>query len=249
MDNLRVACLASGGGSTVAAILDAIRSGHLPGVTVPLIITNKANAGVIEKAKARGYGLDCITLIDRKAFDSEEAFGESILRECRQRSIDFIGQYGWLPRTPRNVIEAYRGRLVNQHPGLVSGMRSENERRLDFGGKGMYGRRVVAASHYFHRKWPQFFPCTYATAHHVTEGIDEGRVIRAWAVQMSLTESVDQLHKRMLPVEHMVQIATLGDFASEGCFTEVEQPSSIEPLLVDDLENAKMQAIRDYPNG
>jgi phosphoribosylglycinamide formyltransferase-1 len=249
---LRLACLASGGGSTVAAILDAIKSGHLPNVTVPLIITNKEDAGVIEKARVRGYGLDVVTLVKRNWYDSDKDFGDAIVNHCKNKSVDIIGQYGWLPKTSIAVIDAYRGMIVNQHPGpLCPGQTGPDGERLDFGGKGMYGRRVIAAALYFARESKRLWH-TKATAHLVTEEYDAGDVIRDWRVPIESYDTVETLQKKLLPAEHMLQISILGDFASYGLFPTCAAAGRYGPLLDTEiamLNQAKESAIRDYPAG
>ncbi len=246
--SLQVCCLASGGGTTVAAILDAINAGRLPGVKVGLVITNKQDAGVIHKALAGGVHRNDVLVFPHREFTSPEAFGLAILQACAEREINFIGQYGWIPRTPRAVVENFVGRIVNQHPGFLSQSRTCGNYRLDFGGPKMKGRAVIAAArHFAHLTGERWH--THAVAHFVDEDIDTGLIVRAWKVPFEPGDSVEDIQKKLLPVEHAVQIATLGDAANEQ-MTITHLPSEqISPQYLAALQTARVRAIDEYPHG
>src|SRR3989338_4157665 len=133
---LRLAMLISGGGTTAAAIIKACRDGLLSGIEPVLVIASKQNINGIEIVKNLGIPEKDILVIAPKQFPTSEKFGETIIKACRQKNVDIVGQYGWLCKTPVNVIEAFRDRMINQHPGPL------DPGRPDFGGPGMYGRRV-----------------------------------------------------------------------------------------------------------
>ncbi len=64
---------------------------------------------------------------------------EGILKQLRERTIDFIVLAGFLWLIPPGIVEAFPGRIINIHPALLPA----------YGGKGMYGmnvhRAIVAA--------------------------------------------------------------------------------------------------------
>src|SRR3989338_7661821 len=113
---MRIALLISGGGTTAEAIIRAVKSGKLAGVEIGCVIASKPDAGGIERAKKAGVPEKDVLVLSPKSFSSREELGEAIIKECRARGVDFVGQYGWLVKTPENVIEAFAGHIVNQHP-------------------------------------------------------------------------------------------------------------------------------------
>lgn len=252
---LRIAMLVSGGGTTMAAILNSIRTGFLPCVEPALIIASKDQIGAIEKAHMGGIAEKDIVVLRRVAYDSPQAFGEAILHECQKRGVDFIGQYGWLVKTPTNVIAAYPNMIVNQHPGPL------DPGRPDFGGVGMYGRRVHCARLYFvretakptqrntknHSYWRHHF--TEAVCHRVSPEYDKGPLIKLTTIPINTDDTVETLQARLLPFEHMVQVEALLDF-SHG---KVKEQPRAEPLIHPEdypiLEQAKKIAINLYPKG
>lgn len=253
-DKLRIAMLISGGGTTMREILRAVKSGFLSRVEPVLVIASKPEAGGIEKAVAEGMSPDDVLVMKPKAYPSPEAFGEEMIEQCRKRGADFIGQYGWLPKTPANLIAAFSNMMVNQHPGPL------DPGRPDFGGPGMYGRRVHCARLYFVRKtarpehrevnidyWQHHF--TEATCQRVAPEFDKGALLAWTTIPINPDDTVETLQARVLPPEHMIQIETLKAF-SEG---HVEERMRPEPLVreeeYDILAEAKQVAGILFPGG
>lgn len=234
----RLAILLSGEGTTAEAVINACRQGELPAETV-LVIANKISAGGLKKAEALNVPTKVIGLIAEFGGD-EEAFGEAILAACRQSKVDVIGQYGWLAYTPQNVVEAYQGRIINQHPGPL------DPGYPDFGGQGMYGKRVHCARILFCRglnkdHW------TEATAQLVAVEYDKGDLLLTERVAIEKTDDVDTLQQRVLPVEHRVQIQAL-----RGLVEETAAPFQRSSRLVKSgeeqvLKEARSTAILLYP--
>ena len=245
-NKMRVAIAISGGGTTMEAVIKATKDGRLPFVEVALVvasndIADKAARG-IAKAKAQGLDEKHIVVRRRKDYNNQEQFGLALLRECRERGVDFWSQNGWMPHTPQCVVEAFKGKSGNQHPGPI------RPGRLDFGGTDMFGSRVHCARLNFvkatNRNW-----WTEATYQRVEHKLDEGAVIRFQQVPILRDDTPEVLQQRVLPAEHEVVIDALNDFS-----LGIEQ----EYWLSDDLvlpgeeailAEAKADAVRKYPKG
>lgn len=239
---MRLALLISGGGTTMEAIIKASQDGRLPKIEPRLIISSNQEAGGIEKAKKLGIKSEDILVIHPKNFASREEFGEAIIRECEKRKIDFIGQYGWHILTPGNVIEKFRGNIINQHPGPL------DIGKLDFGGAGMFGMRVHQTRLEFVRKVNRDF-WTEATTHYVTEDFDKGKIIKRKQIPILLEDTAETLQKRVLLIEHEVQIEALKDF-SEGKVIEFKREVPLVfPGEEKTLKECKEMAIKMYPKG
>ncbi|OGF28268.1 hypothetical protein A2242_03430 [Candidatus Falkowbacteria bacterium RIFOXYA2_FULL_47_9] len=239
---MRIALLISGGGTTAGAIITACKNGQLPNIAPVLVIASKAGIGGIERVKAAGMLEKNIVVIEPKKFPTPHDFGEAILKECEQRGVEFIGQYGWLALTPSNVIARYEGMMTNQHPGPL------DIGRPDFGGSGMYGKRVHAARICFVKKTNRDF-WSEATAQRVAVRFDEGAVLKTRRVPIVPGDTPETLAARLLPLEHEVHIATLQDFA-DNTVKEIKRDTPLVlPGEEDTLEECKRQAIAAYPNG
>src|SRR3989338_6762401 len=142
---LKLALFISGGGSTAEAVIVACRKRILK-MSPSLVVASKSGIGGIEKAHKLGMEKKDVMIVDPQRFATHQSFGAKLISECRKREIDIIGQFGWLPLTPANLINEFEGRIINQHPGPLDPPRS------DFGGKGMFGRRVHASVLLYRRK-------------------------------------------------------------------------------------------------
>ena len=129
-DKLRLLLLISGGGTTALEIIRACQSGRLQHVEPACVLCSNEKAAGIQRVQTAGVHA---ILALPQWYDSPDEFGDHILNICREYHADWIGQYGWMPKTPANVIEAFSGRMINQHPGPL------DPGYPDFGGKGMYG--------------------------------------------------------------------------------------------------------------
>lgn len=239
----RLALLISGGGTTMAEIIKACRSGEIA-MDVACVIASSKDAGGIEKARSLGVPLQDIVVVNPEVFKNKDgnidqvAFGLHLAKELRDRKVTVVTQNGWLPLTPKIVIDAFPGMLFNQHPGPVPA----------FGGKGMYGRRVHAARLYFTRATKRE-PFTYAIAQRVHAEFDKGAVVKYLKVGILPSDTVDELQKRVLGAEHQVQIALLKDVAAKRVVEVTPEGGNVLPHEESVLAEAKAEARRQYPNG
>jgi len=239
---MKIALLISGGGTTMEAIIKACQSKELPNVEPVLVIASNPQARGIHKAKNLGFKDEDIVILEPKAFATPDLFGEAIIAECQAHHVDFIGQYGWLAKTPSNVCMAYKDKIINQHPGPL------DNGRPDFGGAGMYGMRVHAARLEFVKKTGHDF-WTEATAHRVTEVFDEGKIVKRKQMPIFQNDTPEILQARVLPIEHEVQIETLRDFANNTVTEFIREKPLILPEEETILQEAKEHARKLYPQG
>lgn len=150
MENLAI--LASGSGSNAQRIAEYF-NGH-PGIRVKLILSNKPDAFVLERA--RNLGIPS-RVFDRTVFYDSDEIPELLKKE----GITFIVLAGFLWLIPKNLLDAYPGKIVNIHPALLP----------KYGGKGMYGERVHKAVIASGEKESGI------SIHYVNEHYDEGDII------------------------------------------------------------------------
>lgn len=222
------------------AVVEACQSGGVP-MEVVCVVSSNSSAGGIEKARKLSIP---VVVVDPNNFRGDdgkidqEGFGQAILRELRKRGTTVVTQNGWLPLTPEIIIDEFPGMIFNQHSGPVP----------EFGGKGMYGRRVHAAVLLFTRmvrrgNW------TEVIAQRVHAEYDQGSVVKAQRVEILREDTVDDLQQRVLPVEHRVQIGLLKDVAA-GTIKEVTRGEVIvKPGQEKVLYTAKRMARMLYPYG
>jgi len=251
-EQLRLAILISGGGSTMKSIVEATKpSGTLFGKVKPVVvIASKPGIQGIERA----CDLDVpVFIINRRGYEKgqegSDAYEKDLLAALQTSGAEWVSQNGWLPLTPESVISCFEGRIFNQHPGpLDPGHKDKDGKQLHFGGVGMHGLTVPAAVLEFQCLARRIFP-DEATIHRVDTGFDGGMVVARREVEIISGDTPESVAQRMLPIEHQLQIDFWGE-AYEGHVSEVSRDM---PLIYDDESDLLQQAIiyarRAYPNG
>jgi formyltetrahydrofolate-dependent phosphoribosylglycinamide formyltransferase len=194
--SVRVAVLASGGGTNLQALLDAFNSVPDAPARVALVLSDRASAGALERAREHGVPGHVVPVGGR----AEEEVAADTLALMEEHAIGLVALAGYLRLVPPAVIRAYRGRIVNIHPALLPA----------FGGQGMYGSRVHRAV------LASGARVSGPTIHYVTEAYDEGRIIAQWPVPVLPDDTAETLAARVLLVEHrlyplVIAALALGD--------------------------------------
>lgn len=238
---LRLALFISGGGTTASAIITACRRSKLA-ISPVLVVASSSTIAGIQRVQDAGFSKKNIVVISPSKYLNKGEFGNKLLSVCERFCVDLIGQYGWLPLTPAILIKRYERKIINQHPGPL------DPPRVDFGGAGMWGRRVHAAVLLF-RRMTNHDLWTEATTHFVTAEFDKGQVIKRKKISITSDDTVESLQKKALEVEHKIQIEALSDLA-HNCVRVLKRKS---PLIKKNekgvLKEAKGIAALLYPNG
>jgi len=204
-----------------------------------LAIASNPRAGLPNLIRA---GLDekNTYVISPKMLTSSIDFGEAILKLCKKHEVDLVGHYGWLVKSPANLIDAYKDMIINQHPGPL-----DPQGEADFGGRGMYGKRV----HYTRLKFVQETNkdwWTEVTTHRVAEEYDKGAILDRIRIPILENETVESLADKALIEEHRLQIKVVDDFANGRVKEWQREQPLIKSFEVDLLNRIKQEAIVLY---
>jgi phosphoribosylglycinamide formyltransferase-1 len=175
---MRVAVLASGGGSNLQAILDHQASlGASGAAQVVLVASDQPAAMALQRA--RDAGITAVAL-------DQQARTTGLMTILAAHRVEMIVLAGYLRLIPPDVVRHFHGRIVNVHPALLP----------EFGGPGMYGHRVHEAVIASGQR------LTGPTVHFVDERYDEGPIIAQRHVPVHPGDSADDVAKRVLEAEH-----------------------------------------------
>ncbi len=175
LEPVRVAVLVSGGGTNLQALLDTLHDS--PIARIARVISSRPDAGALERARRAGVP----TTVLRDAGDPAEVL--SALTGAQ-----LVVLAGYLKLVHASVVARFRGRIINIHPALLP----------DFGGAGMYGRRVHEAVLASGAKE------SGATVHFVDEEFDRGAIIAQEKVPIEAGDTPDTLAARVLEAEHQL---------------------------------------------
>ncbi len=174
---MKIGILISGRGSNMVALVDAVQSGEIPDSEVGVVISDKANAAGIEKARERGVET---IVIERRGRTREEHDAEMIT-ELRRRDVELVCLAGYMRLLSRDFIHAFENRIINIHPSLLPSFPGLNvqQQAIDHGVK-----------------------ISGCTVHFVNEDLDAGPIILQRAVEVKDDDTAETLAARILEQEH-----------------------------------------------
>ena len=166
----KIAVMVSGGGTNLQAIIDAQKSGIITSGEIALVVSNKADAYALERAKNNG--------IESYLMTTEEA----LIEKLQEEGIELVVLAGFLKILSPVFIKAFENRIINIHPSLIP----------SFCGKGAYGLHVHEMALEYGVK------VTGATVHFVNEIPDGGAIIYQKAVEIKDGDTPEILQKRVM---------------------------------------------------
>ena len=175
--SLRIALFASGSGSNAENIVRYFSDSDK--FVFPVIISNKADAFIHERAKS--------LQIPSRTFSREDFLsGDRILDFLKEQKIDYLVLAGFLLKVPQTLLDAFPNKIINIHPALLP----------KFGGKGMYGARVHEAVAEAGETESGI------TVHYVNGNYDEGNIIFQAKCTVSPTDTPDMIAEKVHKLEY-----------------------------------------------
>ncbi len=185
---LRIAALISGAGSNLAVALDAIADGRLDAQVVE-VISNRAQAPGLDLASRHGVA----TRVIDAAAAGEAGQDAAIEQRLNELSPDLVLLTGYMRILGPGPVNAFHGRMINQHPSLLPRH------------KGLHThRRAIEAGDAEHG----------ASLHYVTPELDDGPVIAQVRVPVKPGDDETSLAERLRPREQELLLAVLPLFAA-----------------------------------
>ena len=189
MSKKKLAVLASGRGSHLTNLFQAIERGHIL-ADIGLVVSDVEDSGAAQFAEAREIPL---LLVGAKHASGVGARNQRIMEALTFHAIDWVLCLGYLKKVGANIVEQYAGKMINMHPSLLP----------KFGGQGMYGMNVHQAV------IDAGESVSGATVHYVNEAYDEGAIIAQATVDVPSGATPEDLAALVLKAEHALLITTL----------------------------------------
>ena len=194
MTTLHLGFLASHGGSNMHSIIDACKNSSLDAVPC-CVISNNSDSFALERAK--NEGIPAYHISERK-YPLPGEVDREIITKFDFHGVDTVILAGYMKMLGNNVIQHFKGRILNIHPALLP----------KYGGKGMYGIRVHEAVLASGEK------ISGATVHLVNDEYDRGKIILQKEVPVIEGDTPETLAKRVLEIEHFIYPEALRLIAS-----------------------------------
>jgi phosphoribosylglycinamide formyltransferase-1 len=185
---MNFAVLASGRGSNLQAIIDALKKKKIK-ASLKLVFSNKPDALALTRAQKAKIPTLHLT---PKNYASREEFDKAVL-ECLQKAkIDFIVLAGYMRLLSGHFIRAYEGRILNIHPSLLPAFKGAHAIRDAFEA----GVKVTGVS-----------------VHFVVEEMDAGPIIAQVPVLITPKDTITSLEHKIHKTEHGLYPKAIDGFA------------------------------------
>ncbi|HET6430696.1 phosphoribosylglycinamide formyltransferase [Dyella sp.] len=204
---LRIAVLASGRGSNLAALLDACERDALPAQCV-LVASDKAGAGALRLAEATAIPT---LVLDPRDYPDRAAFDHDLFAQLATATPDLLVLAGFMRIIDGGALAPWVGRMINIHPSLLPKYRGLHTHR-----------RALAAGDAEHG----------ASVHFVTAELDGGPVIAQARLPIHPQDDEESLATRLLALEHQLLPAVVREIA-EGRIALVDHQMRRDDVPLD----------------
>lgn len=191
----RLVVLASGGGTNLAALLEA-HADDAYGARVVAVVTDNPEARAIEIA--RNAGVAC-AIVSPKDFSNREEWNIALAEAISVFSPDLVVSAGFMRILGTKFLNVFGGRTINTHPALLPAF------------PGAHGVRDALA---------YGVKVTGCTVHVVDEGTDTGPIIAQATVAVLDDDTEESLHERIKVEERALLVYWTGKLAREGFSVE-----------------------------
>ncbi len=207
---LVIGVLASGRGSNLQAIIDAIEGGGLE-AKIGVVLSNKKNAHALQRAKRHHIPFQ---YVDPKDCPSREIYDTILLGLLKTHQVELVVLAGYMRLLTSELVRPYQGRIINVHPSLLPAFPGlhAHQQALDYGVK-----------------------VSGCTIHFVDEEMDHGPVIAQASVPVFSGDKESSLSERILREEHrllpkVIQEYSEGRLCVEGRIVQNRSDPQIEVI-------------------
>ncbi len=178
-NDFKIGVLASGRGTNLQAIIDAIENGEVD-ARIALVLSDQPDAPALERANK--HGIESLWL-DPKQFSGQKEYDRAVAGKLKEKGVDLVCLAGYMRILGPEFIRTFEGKIINIHPSLLPAFPGLNvqQKAIDYGVK--------------------FSGCT---VHFVNEEVDAGPIILQAVVPVHESDDAGSLAERILIQEHLI---------------------------------------------
>jgi phosphoribosylglycinamide formyltransferase-1 len=185
---VRLGVLASGRGSNLQAIIDAIGARSLP-AQLTVVVSDREMAPALDRA--RRHGIPAV-FVNPKDVEDRAAYDRALVRALEAHAVELVCLAGFMRLLGPSFLQAFPERVLNIHPSLLPAFPGLQAQRQALA----HGVRISGA-----------------TVHFVDEGVDSGPIVVQEAVPVLPGDTEQTLSARILEVEHRIYPRAIRLFA------------------------------------
>ncbi|MCK4739693.1 MAG: phosphoribosylglycinamide formyltransferase, partial [Deltaproteobacteria bacterium] len=150
---IKVAVLASGGGTNLQAIIDVIENRELTGITISMVLSDNEDSYALERAKKNNIPTE---VIKKSEYTVREDYDKVLVERLNKYEIELVVLAGFMRLLSPVMTKAFPLRIINIHPSLLPSFPGLDVQRkaIEYGAK-----------------------FSGATVHFVDNGVDTGPII------------------------------------------------------------------------
>jgi len=176
---VNIGVLASGRGTNLQAIIEAIEEGKIEG-EIKVVISDNPDAYALKRAKQNNIETEYINF---KSFKNREDYDKKIMEYLKEKDVDLVVLAGYMRILSSYFIKMYKNKIMNVHPALLPSFPGLHAQRQAV----EYGVKISGC-----------------TVHFVEEGVDSGPIILQKSVQVSADDTEESLAEKILKEEHRI---------------------------------------------
>ncbi|QRP45288.1 phosphoribosylglycinamide formyltransferase [Amycolatopsis sp. FDAARGOS 1241] len=189
---VKIVVLASGSGTLLQAVLDAVAK---PAFPAQVVAVGADRTGIEALARAERAGVPSFTVRIADHAD-RDAWDEALTKAVAAYEPDLVVSAGFMKILGARFLARFGGRVINTHPALLPSF------------PGMHAVADALAAG---------VKVTGSTVHFVDAGVDTGPVIAQEAVAVEADDTEDVLHERIKAVERRLLVGTIERLGRGGC--------------------------------
>jgi len=176
---LNIAVLASGEGTNFQVLIDLFKNNELD-INIKLLISNKENAGCIERAMKSDIPN---FLILENNYENKEKFEAEIIKTLKESNVELIVMAGWMKIASENFVNSFKDRIINIHPSLLPSFKGKNPIEDALKHKALI---------------------TGCSVHFVDKEVDNGKLIIQAALSIKTDDNLVTLTQKIHNIEHKI---------------------------------------------
>lgn len=177
MPKKKFAVFASGNGTNLQAIIEAVKSGEI-NADLALVFSNRRKAGALERAERAGVDNLCLV---SKDYATPQSYERDIVMQLKDRDIDFIVLAGYMKVFTAYFVKEYPNLIMNIHPSLLPAFKGKQGIKDTF----TYGTKLAGV-----------------TVHFVNDKMDAGPIIMQEVIKVKDEDTLESLEERIHKLEH-----------------------------------------------
>lgn len=214
-DAVNLAVLISGYGSNLQAIIDAVESGRLSGVEIVCVVSDRADAYGLERARRHGIQAVYFPYPSRSEGQAARRARDGQLAELlEQHGTDWVVLAGWLRVLSSEFLHHFPNRVLNLHPALPGqfpGLDAIERAFQTYQAARQSKERLCCSAQH------DIIGETGVMVHLVPdEAVDAGPVIASEPVSIYPDDTLEALTKRVHGVEHRLLVRALSELLARN---------------------------------